>query len=114
MEGVGLVITRRTAVARGRAEHVVGDLDIEISEILRGLRPVADFYRIAANIACREERAEMHRKLHVRNCYRQRMRRDVAPAHVKQRRLRPFTNARGVLSPASAPRGEPPVAPLPP
>ena len=50
VEGRLLVIERNPAVPRGRAEDVVGDLDIGVAEFFRRLRPIADLRRIAADV----------------------------------------------------------------
>src|SRR5262249_3338339 len=60
VERVALVVERGPAVARGSAEHVVGDLDAGITEVLRRLRPIADLRVVRSDVAGREEGVEPH------------------------------------------------------
>jgi hypothetical protein len=55
-----LVVERRPAVARGRTEDMVGDLDAGIAEVFGRLRPIANFRRVAADVAGRKEGIEPH------------------------------------------------------
>src|SRR4051812_38734329 len=51
VERISFVISRSPAIPCRGAEHMIGHLDVRVAEILRGLRPVANPRRIAADIA---------------------------------------------------------------
>src|SRR6516165_10823881 len=60
MEWIGFVVERLEVAARGRAEHVVGHLDVGVAEIFGGLRPVADLRGVGADVARRKPGVELH------------------------------------------------------
>src|SRR5262249_17370183 len=65
VEGVALVVERHPAVAALGAEDVIGDLDIGVAEIFRGLRPISDLRGIRPNIERWDERIELHGSLSI-------------------------------------------------
>ena len=60
VERILLIVDRHPAIPRGRAEHVIGHLDMGVSKRLRGLRPIADLCRVGADITGGKESVEAH------------------------------------------------------